>query len=221
MHDRESLGPWLRQFLVEHLVSERNLARNTQKSYRDTLVLLVPYAAAQAHKPVERLAVTDVSADCVRNFLAHLARDRGSSPQTCNQRLAAIRAFARFVGSRSPEHLAWCGQVRAIPLKKVCPRPATYLEKPEMDALLAVPNRATRQGRREYAVLLFLYNTGARVSETTGLRIGDLQLAVGRQAHSLATLRGKGGKTRQVPLWPRTARVECHVKSAPNSRAFS
>ena len=207
MRDSNTLGPWLRRFLVEHLVSERNLARNTQLGYRDSLALLLPFAADRANKPIERLAVPDLSAACVRDFLAWLERERGCSPQTSNQRLNGIRAFARIVGSRSPEHLDWCGQVRAITQKKTAPPPVTYLEKPEIDALLAVPDRDTAQGRREHGLLLFLYNSGARVSEATALAIHDLQLAGGEQEHSLVTLRGKRGKIRHCPLWPRTARL--------------
>ena len=207
MRNSNTPGPWLRRFLVEHLVSERNLARNTQLSYRDTLALLLPFAADRAGKPIERLAVPDLSAERVLDFLTWLARERGCSPQTCNQRLNAIRTFARFVGSRSPEHLEWCGQVRAIAPKKTAPPPVTYLEKPEIDALLAAPDRDTAQGQRAHMLLLFLYNTGARVSEATALTIHDLQLAEGAQEHSLATLRGKRGKIRHCPLWPRTAEL--------------
>ena len=109
------------------------------------------------------------------------------------------------MGSRDPTHLEWSGQIRAISPKKADPPPVTYLEKHEMDALLAVPDRATAAGRREYAVLVFLYNTGARVFELTGLTVGDLQVADRPEAHSFVTLRGKRGRTRQVPLWPGTA----------------
>ena len=207
MRDRSTLGFWLRRFLAEHLVSERNLSRNTQLGYRDTFTLLVPCLAAQARKPPERLAVRDMGAAQVRTFLAGLAEQRGCSPQTCNQRLAAIRSFARFVASHDPEHLEWAGQIRAISAKRADPRPVTYLEKHEMDALLAVPDRTTAQGRREYAVLVFLYNTGARVSELTRLTVGDLQLADRPESHALVTLHGKRGRIRRVPVWPSTATV--------------
>ena len=113
MTDAHALGPWLRRFLEEYLVSEHNLARNTQLSYRDTLVLLLRFAAAQARTPVDRLTVRDLGAERVRAFLAHLEQERGCSPRTRNQRLAAIRCFARYVAGRCPEHVAWCNQVRA------------------------------------------------------------------------------------------------------------
>ena len=195
MTDPRTLGPWLRRFLEEHIVSERNLARNTQLSYRDTLVLLLRFVSRQTRKAADRLTVRDLSAERVRAFLLHLEQERGCLPQTRNQRLAASRAFARYVGSCSPEHVEWCEQIRAIPRKKVAPAAIGYLEKPEIDALLAAPNRATPLGRRDHALLLFLYSTGARVSEAARLTVGDLHPAAA--GHPLVTLRGKGGKTRR------------------------
>src|SRR2546425_8129291 len=110
MRDSSLLGPWVRRFLMEHLVSERNLARNTQRSYRDALRLLLPAIARRARKPVDRLAVTDVSADRVRQFLNELEEKRGCAISTRNQRLAAIHALAQFIGRRAPELVEWCGQ---------------------------------------------------------------------------------------------------------------
>ena len=118
MNDLTLLGPWVRRFLLEHLVAERNLARNTQRSYRDALTLLIPFVADKLHQSVDRLTVIDVSADLVRLFLADLEQSRNCSIATRNQRLAAIHALARFVGEHSPEHIAWCGQIRSIPFKK-------------------------------------------------------------------------------------------------------
>lgn len=162
MTDQQSLAPSVLRFLLEHLVRDRNFSLNTQRSYHDTLRLLLPFIARQAQRAVDQLAVTDLSAERIRRFLAELEEQRQCGIATRNQRLVTIRALARFIGLHSPEHLEWCGQVRAIPFKKV-PRPAiTYLEKAEMDALLAAPDCATDQGRRDHALLLFLYNTGAR-----------------------------------------------------------
>ena len=93
-----------------------------------------------------------------------------------NQRLAAIHAMARLIGERSPEHIAWCGQVRSVPFKRFARKELSYLDKPEMDALLAAPDLCTRQGVRDHALLLFLYNSGARVTEATSLRVGDLDV---------------------------------------------
>lgn len=207
MSDAHMLGPWLRRFLSEYIVTERNLAWNTQKSYRDTFALLLPFISGKVRKAVDRLSVRDLTSRRVLQFLVHLEEDRGCSVQTRNQRLAAIRAFARFVGSRDPAHIEWSGQIRVIPSKKAIPQPIDWLTKTDIDAMLDVPNRKTQRGRNEYALLLFLYNTGARVTEATQLRVRDLQVGRLDGGHSLATLHGKGGKTRQCPLWPETQRV--------------
>ena len=204
MGDPRTLGPWLRRYLAEHIVTERRLARNTQKSYRDSFALLVAFLSAKARKPADRLAVEDLTAPRVLEFLAHLEQERGCSVQTRNQRLTAIRAFARFVGSRDPARLEWCAQIRAIATKKATPQPISWMTKDEMEALLAVPDRRTLRGRVEHGMLLFLYNTGARVSEATGLRVADLEIGRDDGRHARVTLRGKGGKGRQCPLWPRT-----------------
>ncbi|HYU45943.1 MAG TPA: tyrosine-type recombinase/integrase [Terriglobales bacterium] len=199
MNDETLLGPWVRRFLLEHLVAERNLARNTQRSYRDSLALLIPFAADQTHRAVDRLQVVDVSADLVRLFLADLEQARQCATTTRNQRLAAVHALARFVGEHSPEPIAWCGQIRSVPFKKASKTVIPYLDKPQMDALLAAPDRETAQGRRDHALLLFLYNSGTRAQEAAQLLIGELDLA-----GNSVKIRGKGGKERHCPLWPST-----------------
>jgi integrase/recombinase XerD len=197
------LGTWIRRFLLEHLVAERNLALNTQRSYRDTLVLLIPFVAKEAGKAVDHLSVVDLSAELIRLFLADLETSRRCAIVTRNQRLAAIHALARFVGEHSPEHIAWCAQLRTIPFKKPTARALiAYLDKSEMDALLAAPNVQTAQGRRDQALLLFLYNSGARASEAAQLLIAELYLNA-----SYVTILGKGGKRRQCPLWSATIRA--------------
>jgi integrase/recombinase XerD len=207
MTDSAALGPWLRRYLCEHIVTERNLARNTRKSYRDTFSLLLPFVSREVRKPVDRLAVWDLTSAHVLQFLLHLETDRGCTARTRNQRLAAIRAFARFVGSHDPIHVEWCGNIRAIASKRSMQPAVGWLSRAEMEAMLAVPDRKTRRGRSEYALLLFLYNTGARVSEATELRICDLQIGSRTGGHDLAALNGKGGRTRHCPLWPETTRV--------------
>jgi len=195
-------GPWIRRFLLEHLVAERNLARNTQRSYRDALCLLLPRLAVQSRTSVDVLEVEDLSADAVRNFLVGIEEERGCSVATRNQRLSAIYALAHFIGQRSPEHLMWCGEVRNVPFKRTGKSPLTYLEKTEIDALLASPNPQTQQGQKDHALLLFLYNSGARASEAAGVKISDLE---GEDRRGGAVkLCGKGAKTRLCPLWPRT-----------------
>lgn len=204
MRETTLLGPWIRRFLLEHLISERNLAPNTRRSYRDALCLLIPFVSGHLHKPVDRLTVVDVSAPLVRDFLGDIETSRHCSIATRNQRLAAIHALARFVGEHSPEHIDWCAQVRCVPYKKGTHAMVPYLDKPEIDALLDCPDRRTAQGRRDYALLLFLYNSGARADEAAQLVIGDLDL------HAASVhIFGKGRKRRQCPLWPATVRALC------------
>jgi integrase/recombinase XerD len=199
------LSPWVRRFLLEHLVAERNLARNTQKSYRDTLQQLLPFAARQARRRIDQLRVEDLSADRVPAYLSDMEEQRNCGAATRNQRLAAIHSLAHFIGLHSPEHLHWCGQIRMIPFKKAARPLVTYLEKEEMDALLAAPDQGTPQGRRDAAVLLFLYNTGARADEVAHVQIADLDLGTtpDRDPSSLL-IHGKGNKSRRCPLWART-----------------
>jgi integrase/recombinase XerD len=205
MNPDATLGPWVRRFLLEHLVHERNLSRHTQHSYRDALALLIPFVAKQAHVAVDRLTVVDVTPDRVRSFLQDLEASRGCAIATRNQRLGALHAFARFVGEYSPEHLEWAGHIRNIPFKRGSTTPVTYLEKPELDALLASPDPRTAQGQRDHALLLFLYNTGARADEAAHVSIADLTLAqVSDSGYSSTRIHGKGNKTRQCPLWSQT-----------------
>lgn len=194
------MGHWIRRFLLEHLIAERNLARNTQLSYRDTMLFLMAFAAGTAGKAVDKLTVDDISADCVRLFLDDLEKQRQCRISTRNQRLAAVHALARFVGEHSPEHIAWCAAIRAIPCKRTAKPTMPYLEKSEIDALLASPDRQTGQGRRDHALLQFLYNSGARAEEAARLKIMDLDLAPPVSVRLI----GKGNKERRCPLWSST-----------------
>lgn len=220
MTDNELLGPWLRRFFTEHIVSERNLAINTRQSYRYCFKLFLPFLCNKVKKSDELLAINDITSEAVLQFLTHLEEVRGCSVQTRNQRLTAIRAFARFVGSREPVYVEWCAHIRAIQSKKATPTRVGWLTKEQMDAMLRVPERRTLRGRTEYALLRLLYNTGARVSEVTQLRIGDVQVDRRDGRHALVTLRGKGGKARHCPVLPDTERelVE-QIKGRPESDA--
>lgn len=193
------VSPWVRRFLVEHLIGERNCSTNTQKCYRDTFVLFLPFAAKRSRCAIDRLELARIKPKLVREFLSHLDQARDCSPATVNVRLATIRAWARFVATHRPEHLEWCSHLLSIPLKKQASRPVGYLEKDEVQALLAAPDRASVQGFRDYTLLLFLYNTGARVSEACQLIVGELDLR-----RSVVTLHGKGNRDRRCLLWPVT-----------------
>jgi site-specific recombinase XerD len=190
---------------MEYLVGERNLARNTQQSYRDAIRLLVVFTATKAHKKVDELLIPDIDADLLRAFLRHIEEKRKCSVSSRNQRLAAIHALAGFIAERCPEYLDWCAQLRAVRSKRSAPTPVCYLEKPEIDALLEAPSAVTKLGCRDRALLLFLYNSGARAEEAAKLCIEDLSLHGGADGTlSSVCLHGKGGKVRICPLWAST-----------------
>jgi integrase/recombinase XerD len=208
MNNREVLGSWIRRFLMEYLVGERNLARNTQQSYRDAVRLLVVFVAAKTHKKVDELLIADIDADLLRAFLRHIEEKRKCGIASRNQRLAAIHALAGFIAERCPEYLDWYAQLRTVKSKRSAPIPVCYLEKPEIDALLDAPNPATLLGNRDRALLLFMYNSGARADEAAKLCIDDLNLHSGADSMlSSVCLHGKGGKSRICPLWASTTAI--------------
>jgi len=185
---------------VEHVVGELNLSRNTQYSYRDTLRLLLPLFSKNIGRPIETLEVQDLTQKQIHFFLQHVERERHCTVRTRNQRLTAVHSLARFISARCPEHVEWAAEVVAIRMKKTGKPLIPYLEKPEMDALLSVADPSSQQAARDHAVLLFLYNSGARADEAARLKVGDLYLG----PQPAVKIEGKGRKVRQCPLWKRT-----------------
>ena len=203
MPNSHPLGPFVRRFLLESLVADRNLSLHTQKSYRDAIRLQLQFIAERYGIDPTHLTVEDVNAEVVRNFLTYLEKQRGSSLATANQRLTAIRSLFHFISQCVPELVDLATQIEAVPLRKTVSPTIPYLEKEEMDALLAVPDRRRHQGQRDYALLLFLYNTGARADEAAHVTVGDLNLGTSPFVRIL----GKGRKIRLCPLWPHTSKV--------------
>ena len=191
----------VKRFFSDYLPVQKGLAVNTIAAYRDTLKLLLCYGADRRKKAVEELSVEDLDEPLVLAFLDHLETERGCSARTRNARLAAIRAFFGFLARENPLLLPQCQAIRAIPTKRHEHKTMIYLEENETKALLDAPEGATRGGIRDQALLLLLYNTGARASEITNLKLSDLRLDDVPQVR----LCGKGGKERTCPLWPETA----------------
>src|SRR6185437_7150901 len=135
MKNTNYLSPWIKRFLTEYLISVRNLSRNTQKSYRDTFKLCLPFFAKKLSKSMEQLTIEDVITEIIKEFLTSLELARNCSLTTRNQRLAAIHAFSKFIGLHNPEYVEWCRQIHLIPFKKTKRILIAYLEKAEMDAL--------------------------------------------------------------------------------------
>jgi integrase/recombinase XerD len=198
------IGPHLQAFFAEHLLAHKRASPQTIASYRDTFRLLLRFMQGKTGTEPSALPLAALDADAVLAFLDHLERDRGCSVRSRNNRLAAIRSFFRVVSLRVPDRLGQVTQVMAIPIKRGDKRQVHYLSRDEVKALLAAPDRTVWSGRRDHALLLTLYNTGARVSEIIALRREQVRLdATGAHVELL----GKGRKERVVPLWVETARV--------------
>ncbi len=197
------LAPTLEAFFVERLAGQRQASPHTIASYRDTFRLLLNFVEARTGVAPSRLDLADLDAPLVGSFLDHLEAERGSSVQTRNIRLAAIRSLFRFAALRHPEHAAVIQRVLAMPQKRFERNDISFLAANEIEVLIAAPDRSTWIGRRDHAVLVLALQTGLRVSEITGLRRGDVQL--GRGAY--VTCRGKGRKARSTPLTRSTVNI--------------
>jgi len=190
----------IKRFFSHYLPVQKGLAVNTIVAYRDTIKLLLCYASDMLNKSVEELCVEDIDESLVLDFLEHVENTRGCSPRTRNARLAAIRALFGFIAREEPSLLLHCQTIRTIPLKRTRHKTVDYLEEKEMQALLNAVDLSSRTGVRDKALLLLLYNTGARVSEIVELKLADLRLDGAAQVKLL----GKGKKYRSCPLWPET-----------------
>lgn len=198
-----ALAPTLQAFFTERLIGQRHASPNTIAAYRDTLRLLIGFAAKQLGRQPCELDIGDLSAELVAAFLTHLETERGNGVKTRNARLAAIHSLYRYAALRHPEHAQDIQRVLAIPPKRSDRALVTFLDQAETDALLAAPDRSTWTGRRDHALLLTAIQTGLRASELTGLNCGDVHLATG--AH--LSCRGKGRKQRITPLTAVTVAV--------------
>jgi integrase/recombinase XerD len=198
-----AIAPTLQAYFTDRLIRQRRVSPHTISAYRDTIRLLITFAAARAGKSASKLTFDDLDSRTIGAFLDHLENDRGCTARTRNARLAAIRSFYRYAALQHPEHAATIERVLAIPLKRHDRTLVTWLTAAELDALLAAPDRQTWTGRRDHAMILLAAQTGLRASELTNLKIADVQFGAG--AH-VATL-GKGRRERVTPLTDTTAKT--------------
>lgn len=218
------IGPLIQSFFTQHLLINKRVSPQTVTSYRDTLRLLLQYLKEQIGKEPSLVSVSDLDAPVVLSFLNYLEQQRHNSAQSRNVRLAAIRTFFRWVALRDPESVGLATRVLSIPLKRTDKKLIKALSRVEIEAILAAPDLTQRLGRRDHSLLLTFYNTGARVSEVTGLRRNQASFG----SSSFLQLHGKGRKERAVPLWPKTARAlqswfleiehESHLLAFPSAR---
>lgn len=194
------LAKYIKRFFSHYLPVRKGLAHNTILAYRDAIKLLICYAADKLNKSAEDLCVEQINESLVLDCLDYLENKRGCTPRTRNARLAAIRALFGFIAREEPSLLLHCQAIRIIPLKRTQHKTVGYLEENEMQALFNSVKINSRSGARDNALLLLLYNTGARVSEIVHLKLTDLRLDGTAQVNLL----GKGNKYRACPLWPET-----------------
>lgn len=212
----------LRDFFAEHMPLTRGLSPHTVRSYRDAFALLLRFLASTSKREVVDLEIDDLVPDAIIAFLADLESRRSNCASTRNARLAAVHAFARFVAAKHPEHLVTCQRLLLVPFKRARSRSVEYLEEEEFRAMLDAVDQSSDDGPRDRALLLFMFDTGARVQEVLDLRPCDLQLIRPLQARLL----GKGRKERLCPLRPtcaaalKTLMAETRLDAASTSPLF-
>ena len=198
-----ALAPTLQAFFTDRLAAQKNASPNTVSGYRDAIRLLLVYSAAQTGTSPALLRIEDLDAPLIGTFLDHLEQQRGNSIRSRNTRLAAIHSLFRYAALRHPDHAAQIARVLAIPPKRCDRAVVSFLDEPEIEALLAAPDLNRWVGRRDRALLLVAVQTGLRVSELTGLRCQDVHLGAGAHVRCL----GKGRKERCTPLTAQTVAV--------------
>lgn len=199
-----TLTSLLQGFFTERLSRQLQASPQTISAYRDTLKLLLLFAARKTNKGPSRLTLDELDASTVGAFLNHLDNERHNSTATRNARLAAIHSFYRYALPLIPDRAHTVSQVLAIPQRRHDRAIVSYLTGPETDALLAAPDRTTWYGRRDHALLLTTIQTGLRVSEVTRLTIQDVTITTpGAAVHTT----GKGRRERATPLTQQTVAV--------------
>ena len=192
---------YLTEFLSSYLPEQKNVSKNTIRSYRDTFKLLIIYCQEMKKIPAEKITLSILSSEWIIGFLEWLEGERKCSISTRNQRLAAIHSFFRYVQAEEPAGMFHFQKITAIPIKKSKRTVVEYLTPEAMKLLLEQPDKHTPKGRRDLTLISLLYDSGARVQELIDMRVCDVNL----QAPVVITLTGKGNKTRRVPVMKNTA----------------
>jgi len=196
-------GSIVQSFFIDYLVLQRGLRTTSVQTYRDVIKLLLCFVADRSRKKVSRLAIGDFSLELTQEFLNHLEQKRGNHIRTRNHRLAVLHSFFEYVARRAPESLSICQQIAAIPPKRA-PSPEThFLNREQVTELFRQLPAQGRFAIRDRALLLFLYNTGARVQEVAELKVNQLDLS----DQPRVRLHGKGDKWRTCPLWTETVNL--------------
>jgi site-specific recombinase XerD len=205
----------LHTFFHEWLGQQRNLSRHTVLSYRDTWRLFLRFVSTRQHRPIVALSLSDMDTPVVLAFLQYLEKERGVSIGTRNCRLSALHAFFAYVAQKEPTAIAQCAAIAHIPTKKTSHPAMAYLEADEVEAILKQPDQSKLVGQRDYVLLAFLYNTGARIQEALDVTLAAIRFDPPAQVE----LFGKGRKTRVCPLWPETVKlIKALLKRNPRDK---
>ena len=203
MKSPATLAVLLENFITQRLMNQRQASPHTISSYRDTFRLLLQFVQKRLHKSPARLAFQEIDAPMIAAFLDDLEKNRGITTRSRNLRLTAIRSFFHYAAYEEPSHAAQIQRVLAIPGKRHTRTLVHFLNRPEVDALLAAPEQKNWFGRRDHALLLVAVQTGLRLSELTGLQRRDVALGNGVHVRCV----GKGRKERCTPLAKTTGAV--------------
>ena len=209
----------LTKYLTQYLPIQRNLSSNTIRSYRDTFKQLLQFCRDEKHINIAKLSINQIDKKCIEDFFLSLLKNKDVSPSTYNQRLCAIHAFFEYVMMERPDYMEHCGQILKIPSMKAPKPTAKYLTTDELKKILSIPDTSTVQGRRHLLILTVLYDTAARVSELSNIKVGDVRL----EYPFSITLHGKGRKIRTVPIMKQTVTLlknyyqENHIDSRIHS----
>ena len=193
----------LQSFFTDRLFRQRRASPNTIAGYRDSFRLLFHFAKERLGKAPSELTLDDLNVSFIGHFLDDLESRRKNSARTRNIRLATIHSFFQYVAFEEPAHALLCQRILAMPSKRHERRPIEFLNREEIDALLAATDPSSWIGRRDRTMLLLAVQTGLRVSELIGLTCQDIVLGTGAHVHC----QGKGRKHRCTPLRPETAKM--------------
>jgi len=217
-----TIGSILYSFFEDYLKIQKGLSPASIRSYRDTLRLFLSFVAKEIRRKITRFSLSDLSFEHVLQFLRHLEEDRNNHIRTRNHRLSALHGFFEYVASRVPEMVLEAERIAAIPTKRTSQPETYFLERDEINSLFKNMSSEGPFALRDRTLLLFLYNTGARVQETVDLKVGNINFG----PYSRVCLHGKGDKWRECPLWVQTANLlnqllkEAGIENSPESSVF-
>lgn len=194
----------LQRFFLERLMKQQQVSPCTIQAYKDAFRMFLQYMREECGTKANALTMEAINADTIVNFLNYLETQRKNKAKTVNNRLAAIKAFMEYVAYECPEYLGIIRRIKAVPFRKVEKKEVGYLTREEIDSLLQACDKESSEGRRDYLMLLLLYNSGMRISEMLSLKGKDAMMIGNGQGH--LRIMGKGRKERTIPLWQTTAK---------------